>query len=157
MTVATILVDSREQKPYEFADYPVETREETLRTADYTLPRFCEYDAENDTYVPWLGVERKSGPDLLQSITHGRDRFKNEIKRADGWPDNLRVMIETDRLIFENNEDFMQYRDVQPNQVLGTLDAWDRYYDVEFIFAGSRQMAEQRTHDLLLTWLRAYE
>lgn len=156
MVIATILVDNREQKPYEFEGYPVDTESVTLRTADYTLARFCDYDESYDTYTPRLGVERKSGPDLLQSITHSRKRFKKEIKRAADWPEELKIVIETSRETIENDDDFMQYRDVHPNQVLGTIDAWDTHYNADFSFEGSRHQAEQCTFDTLMTWLRTY-
>jgi hypothetical protein len=62
MAVFTILVDNREQKPWLFEGYPVETRNVTLKTGDYTLEQFCEYDDANDTYIPNLAVERKAPP-----------------------------------------------------------------------------------------------
>jgi len=155
MVLATILVDTREQNPWEFEDYSVDTTSVTLRTGDYTLEQFCDHDAENDTYLPQFAVERKSGQDFLQSITHRREQFKDEIKRAADWEDPLAVIIEEPWNTFEFNQGFMSYRDVTPSQVQGTVEKWGRYYNCEWTFAGSRPAAEQHAFDTLLTRLRA--
>ena len=42
MAVFTILVDRREQKPWLFENYPVDTKEVTLETGDYTIAELCE-------------------------------------------------------------------------------------------------------------------
>lgn len=151
----TILVDTREQKPWEFDDYAVELRRETLRTADYTLEEFCDYDEENDTYLPRFGVERKSGQDFLQSITHRRNNFEDEVQRAGDWDAPLSVIIEEPYSTFQNNLGFMQYRDVAPSHVSGTVEKWERWYNVEFKFVASRSSAQQHCYDTLLTQRRA--
>lgn len=155
MAITTFIVDTREQQPWEFDDYPVEIRRETLKTADYTLEECCNYDAENDTYHPYFGVERKSGPDFLQSITHRRNQFEAEIKRASDWASDLLVIIEEPYSTFKNNFGFMQYRQVDPSHVTGTVEKWQRWYNVEFKFLPDRDAAEQECFDTLLTRLRA--
>lgn len=154
MALTTILVDSREQKPWTFTGYPVTTREVTLRTGDYTLEQFCDHDPDADTYYPQLAVERKSGPDLLQSMTHRREDFKAEIKRAAEWPDELQVIVEEPWDTYAEQTGFMQYRDVHPNQIEGTIDAWEKHYNVEFSFTADRATAERDAFDQLITWLR---
>jgi ERCC4-type nuclease len=72
----TVLVDTREQLPFTFADLRsdardgrrplvVPTRIETLTTGDYSL------DGSTDK----IAIERKSCSDLLHSLGHDRDRF----------------------------------------------------------------------------------
>lgn len=155
MALTTVLVDNREQQPYEFDGYPVATEAVTLRTGDYTLEEFCNYDEDNDTYIPRLCIERKSGQDLLQSVTHDRDRFKDEIKRAKGWPAPMVVLIEEPWETFRDEKDFMMYRDVHPNQIEGTIDSWSNYYNVEFDFLSDRNECEREAFDRLVTWLRS--
>lgn len=145
----TILRDNREQKPWEFPNSPVETRNVTISTGDYTVAELCEYDDENDTYHPNFAVERKSGPDFIQSITHGRARFKREVRRAEEWDKELQVLIEDSKRTFRDHLDFMQYRDVSSSQVFGTVDAWERYYNVEFEFMGDRESAQREAFDAL--------
>jgi len=156
MAVFTILVDNREQKPWLFEGYPVETRNVTLKTGDYTLEQFCEYDDANDTYIPNLAVERKAPSDFLGSITGGRERFKGEIKRAEDWDDELKVYVEAPWDDFQNRySEVLKYRKVYPNQIKGTVREWEKYYNVTFDFYQSRLKAEQSAFDYLMTAHRA--
>jgi ERCC4-type nuclease len=149
MVVLRILRDTREQKPWEFEDFPVQTEDVTLTTGDYTLAEFCEYDEVNDTYHPYYAIERKAGQDFIQSITHSRDRFLAEIKRASDWDETLSVLIEEPKTLFKRQRGFMQYRDITPSQIFGTVDKWEQFYNVEFVFVGSRERGQQRTFDAL--------
>ena len=81
----TVQRDTREQRPWGFDDLPVETRDVTLSTGDYTVPAYCTHDPEFDTYRPHFAVERKSGQDFLTAITWERDRFERELRRAAEW------------------------------------------------------------------------
>jgi ERCC4-type nuclease len=155
MTFVTILRDNREKKPYKFAPYDtVATRDVTLSTGDYTLAKFCTYDDETNTYHPSYSVERKAGQDFVKSITYHRERFKNEVKRAGDWPEPLRVVIEEPWETYRDEQDFMQYRDVHPRQIKGTIDAWENHYNVLFSFHSGRGAAEQETLDMLFGWYR---
>lgn len=157
MTLLDVLVDSREQKPWTFQGYPVTTREVTLRTGDYTLAELCDYDPEVDTYHPQYAVERKSGKDFLGSMTHRREAFKAEIKRAADWPEAMEVLVETPWETFADERDFMRYRDVHPNQIKGSKDSWEKWYNVEFTFCRDRAAAEQEAFDTLLGWARDHD
>lgn len=44
----------------------------------------------------------------------------------------------------------MAWRDIHPNQIVGTLSAWTRYYNVAFRFIESRQQAERCAFLLLV-------
>lgn len=158
MAVLTILADNREQKGWNFSGYPVEVENVTLETGDYSIPEACDYDDRLDTYIPHFAVERKSGSDFLQSITHGRERFKAEIKRAAEWDDALKVNISEPWQTFQNRySDLLKYRKVYPNQIAGTVREWEKYYNVEFHFFPSREAAEQDTFDTLMTYFRGYQ
>ncbi len=74
-----IAVDSREQQPLTFLHLP--TVRGTLYTADYSLVGF-----ETE-----LAFERKTVPDLVGSLSHGRDRFEHELLRLRGY--RLRRLI----------------------------------------------------------------
>lgn len=65
-----IVIDTREQRPLPFKpDQPC--RRATLKTGDYSISGF------EDCFT----VERKSLPDLVQTLTRGRARFVNELER----------------------------------------------------------------------------
>jgi len=49
----------------------------------------------------------------------------------------------------------MQYRDLTWKQVNGTIESWEKYYNVDFRYAGSRERAQKIAYDELLSRLRA--
>lgn len=138
MTEFTIVVDTREQKPYQFEDYPVTLIDEALETGDYAVEG-----------KPGFTVERKSKSDFLSSITHDRDRFEREIQRADGWEAPLPVVVEAPWLDFTQGN---YYPDINPNSVIGTVEKWPEYYNVDFFFRNDRSDAEQFTFEFLQWW-----
>lgn len=138
----TILRDTREQRPWAFDGYPVETRDVTLSTGDYAVSAHCTHDPETDTYHPRYAVERKSGSDFLTALTWERDRFKRELQRAARWRLPLPVVVETSWMALLRNHGCMAWRDIHPNQVTGTVAAWAKYYNVTFHFTETRRRAE---------------
>lgn len=155
MVQLSILRDNREQRPWPFDDFDAEVRDVTINTGDYTLAEFCDHDEEKDTYYPRYAVERKGGDDFIDSITRGRDRFKREVKRAAEWDSDLLVLIEAPRRTFKRQEGFMQYRDVPWASISGTVEKWERYYNVNFRYAGSRERCQRIAFDALYSRLRA--
>jgi ERCC4-type nuclease len=83
-----ILIDNREQNKLEF-DHPYITEIEhtTLKVGDYG----CRYI---DGYIPPVFFERKSIPDLFNTLTNGHERFKREIERAKELDYKLILVIE---------------------------------------------------------------
>lgn len=79
---ATILIDTREQMPLEFAN----SRIEKLYVGDYLL--------ENNTYS-YTFVDRKSESDFLGTMASGLSRFEREIEKAVGLNSYLFVVIES--------------------------------------------------------------
>jgi ERCC4-type nuclease len=139
---ATVLRDTREQRPWTFDGCGVETRDVTLSTGDYAVPADCTHDPESDTYHPQFAVERKSGHDFLTTLTWERDRFTSELRRAGEWPQPLVVVVETPWEALLRNRGCMAWRNVHPNQIVGTLSAWTRHYNVTFRFVDTRRHAE---------------
>lgn len=146
----TILRDTRERRPWTFDGCAVETRDVTLSTADYAVPVHCARDPETDTYHPRFAVERKTGHDLLTSLTRDRERFEAELRRAAGWSQPLSVVVETSWETLLRNRGCMRWRDVHPNQVAGTVSTWASRYNVAFRFTGTRRRAERCAFLLLV-------
>jgi len=67
-----VLVDTREQTPWTFAELGAEIERAGLPTGDYCLP--------GDEYA--FVIERKSGPDWLGTLGKGWERFSREMNRA---------------------------------------------------------------------------
>lgn len=156
MPICTIIVDTREQKPYTFDAYDVDTEEATLATGDYTIDAFCTVD-DNDTYHPEYAVERKSASDFLTSITSQRDRFEAEVQRAEPWPEPLEVVVEEPWTSFVHNLGTISHRSIRPSHVEGTVQEWGDAYNVSFQFLSDRHCAEKHTYDRLVARYRAGE
>lgn len=164
----TVVIDSREQKPYRFPGINDVIRRK-LDVGDYT------YDGFEHTFA----VERKTLDDLATSMGAERLRFENEIRRANGYAhrnddnnpipgtkpdynlDEFVVVIEADREDvekFAGNETCPNYySNIYPNSILGTVDGWPHKYDnLSFAWAGSRADAKQETLSLLDKWHLKY-
>jgi hypothetical protein len=114
------------------------------------IPEVMTSDTDNatkiqpkDTYYPRFAIERKAGEDFVKSITYNRDRFRKEIKRAEDWDSELLVLIEAPKKVFQHGLGFMEYRDVKASQIFGTVNSWERYYNVEFQFGGTRHECQK--------------
>lgn len=75
-----LIVDTREQTPLPFLH--LEAVRGTLTTGDYSI----------DGLQSRFAVERKSVPDLVGSLTQGRERFFRELERMRGM-DFARLLI----------------------------------------------------------------
>jgi ERCC4-type nuclease len=84
----TIVIDSREQDPLAFT-FPTITA--GLPTGDYTV-----VGLEDD-----FAVERKSVPDVIGSLTTGRDRFMRELQRLQAYPFKRLLIIGSEKEIEE--------------------------------------------------------
>lgn len=76
-----IVIDTREQRPWEFPDY-VQTVIGTLPTGDYAL--------EGDR---GFAIERKSLDDFVGTLFSGWERFQREIGRMEGAAFAAKVII----------------------------------------------------------------
>ena len=70
-----IVIDTREQAPFSFCNYPVEVVQGALQSGDYSL-HGCE---------SLVAVERKSLADLTGCLGRDRDRFQRELERLRGY------------------------------------------------------------------------
>lgn len=75
----TLIVDSREQRPWSFPEEFVEARRGALIAGDYAL--------DGDGFA----IERKSLPDFVGTVASGWDRFLRELSRMPPTP--ARVII----------------------------------------------------------------
>lgn len=139
-----ILVDSREQLPYTFEGYPDVTTETVgLETGDYTIEGY------EDVFV----IERKSLPDLMGTMTRGRNRFQREMDRAADMG-MFEVVIEASRDQIESGD----YRSqMNPNAAIGSIKAWSRPENIRFVYANDRVNAERYTYGRLIELREYYE
>jgi ERCC4-type nuclease len=141
----TIIIDSREQKPFDFSDIiagvdrkgksiTVKYRRGTLPTGDYSI----------DGWTCRIAVERKSLSDLYSSLgKHSRDRFRREIDRLNQF-DVALVVVEADWATILNNPP--KFTRVKPGDVYRTINAWKQVFPrVHWDLMPDREMAELNT------------
>ena len=129
-----IIVDSREQTPFNFKDYPVEVETGTLMSGDYSIPGFEDR----------VAVERKSLDDLLGCLTHDRDRFIREMQRLRGF-ESVAVVVEAP---FDQLVDGRYRSKMPPASAVQSVISFMAVFRVPFFFA-PRLRAERFTYDFL--------
>ena len=129
----TILVDSREQRPWHF-ETPTENA--TLKTGDYSLRGFEER----------IAIERKSLNDLVGSLSRGRDRFEAELERAASF-EQFVIVVEA------SISDVIGHKyqsQMAPAAITGSIIAlWSRY-GTPFLFADTPKIAGAMAEKILL-------
>lgn len=122
----TAVIDTREQKPWNLA--PMRTIGKKLTTGDYSIEGL-----EN-----FIAIERKSLPDLLQSIGQSRDRFDDCIGRM--------LQIPSKCIIVESTWDyFLEHRwkwisKLHLNSAVASVMGWMEM-GIPIVFAGTPQQA----------------
>jgi len=131
----TVLVDTREQRPYDFPTMRVQPA--TLTAGDYSVRGM-----END-----LAVERKELSDLISCIGPGRERFEREMARLRGYQHRI-VIVEADWYAVRSGA----YRSaLNPLAATHSILSWQAHYRVPFLFAGDREAGEAAAAYFLFT------
>ena len=123
-----IIIDTREQEPYEFDPEAVEVKRQALSAGDYSL----------DGFEDQVCIERKSLLDYVQSVIKQRDRFLKEVKKLSETP-HCCIVVECDL------SDIMgkRYRSgAHPNSVLGATLSLMIDHEVPVCFCSDRQLAK---------------
>jgi DNA excision repair protein ERCC-4 len=136
-----ILVDSREQAPYDFAKFGAVSGAATLPAGDYSLPGFEDRAA----------IERKTLNDLVGCLMgKDRTRFERELARARHY-ELFCVVLEAALADVSQGK----YRsDMRPQAALQSIITFQVRYRVPFVWAGNRAGAEYCTYWLLSKYLR---
>lgn len=128
----TVIVDSREQKPYTFGKSKVAG----LKTGDYSILGLEDK----------ISIERKSKSDLFSSLSgKNRDRFKKEIIRLVDY-DYGALIIESDvpDLLIP-----LPHTQMNPKAVIGSVITWSIIYNLHVFFASDRKHAKAVVYKLL--------
>ena len=138
-----IVVDSREQLKFLFAEYPVEVVPGALMAGDYSL-------AGLESLV---AVERKSLADLVMCLGRERPRFERELERLRGF-ESAAVVVESPLADLVAGE----YRSaLNPKAAYESVVAFMCRYRLTFYFAQDRRGAERFTYSFLRHFLRTVE
>lgn len=142
--MVTILIDSREQKPYQFSPHIASARV-ALPAGDYSI-------AGQETR---FAIERKSLDDWLHTIIHDRKRFVMELCRLStyqrafivveaNWPDILQGK-------------YARANHIAPSSVRGLTLAIMQSYGVPVLMVGDRPSAREIVECLCLEFARYAE
>lgn len=133
---AVVVVDSREQLPYEFDTSRVKVVRRALAAGDYAL----------DVPEPDIVIERKSLDDYVASVILSRERFLRELELLTTYP-RAYVVVEG------SLDDVVEHRyraGVHPNAVLGATWAIIVDYGIPVFFCDDRQLACRFVEGLLV-------
>ena len=135
-----IVVDSREQRPYEFQT-PSEIG--PLAVGDYSL-----VGLENH-----ISIERKELGDLINCLTQDRDRFERELYKGRAL-DYFAVVIEASLSDLANG----RYRSkMLPKSAIQSLLAFSIRYRLPIFFCENRGYGQRLTESLLCKYAREIE
>jgi len=134
----TIITDTREQTPLMFATLPSERG--TLATGDYSLKG----------YETIFSIERKTIPDLVQSVTTERERFFRELQRLKGF-EFKRLLIIGARSRIEA----AQYRSMaNPKAILASVATIEARFDIPAVYAADEKEAAAMIEAWAHYWAR---
>jgi DNA excision repair protein ERCC-4 len=130
-----IVVDTREQKPYQFKKYDCTCEVKTLKTGDYSISGL-----ENE-----IAIERKSKSDLFGSLGSGRKRFEREFQR-------LQVIKYPVLLVESSLYDLFKpiiFSKMKPIAVVNSVISWSIKYSVHVFFGCNRELSESLAYRIL--------
>ncbi len=143
-----IVVDTREQRPYDFSrfgNWLDGTVSRALDTGDYAI------EGMEDV----ARIERKTLNDLVRSLMTDRPRFLREMERMASFPHKM-LCIEASLSEVKSPYGFADGVKAHPNGVAGSLAAISARHGIQVVFADTRDLAEE----LVASWLsklHAYE
>ena len=139
-----IVVDTREQTPWEFPAPEYTTVRRALEAGDYSL----------DGHEAEVAIERKSLDDYVQTIIHNRDRFERELVKLE--PLKLRAVIV--EASFRDLEGHCYRSLAHPSSVFGLTVAIIVDHGVPVFFAEDVAIASRLGARMLRRyWLKRHE
>lgn len=138
-TDITILIDTREQTPFDMAKFGFQVERATLKTGDYSVKG-----------LDGIAIERKSLSDLLGCIGKERPRFERELNRLKTFEAKAVVVSASEEEIRAGN---YHYSKLTPRQVIGSYTGWMATLGIPWIFAPDHDQAASRAGHFL--WLYA--
>lgn len=135
-----IVVDSREQLPYQFKS-PCEVG--TLQVGDYSI---CGLE-------DCVAVERKEINDLIGCLTSDRERFEKELHRGKAL-DYFALVIEASLRDLANGKYHSQ---MNPRSAVQSLLAFSIRYRLPIFFWENRAYGQRITESLLCKYAREIE
>jgi DNA excision repair protein ERCC-4 len=149
----TVIIDTREQAPYQFRTFKADAKHKTqtgiskdlyipveiatLKTADYSIKGF-----ESE-----IAIERKSLMDLFGTLGSGRERFERELERLSKLQ-VAHVVIEASwETVLQKPPERTK---LSPKSVFRSINAWEQEFPtIHWQFMGMEAIAEHKTFRIL--------
>lgn len=124
MNKIPVLIDTREQRPWEFDTELFEPHRATLAAGDYSV---CGLEGQ-------LAIERKSLGDFVSTVIAGWLRFRKELYRLASY-DVAAIVVEADLAdVFNHSYE----SDAQPASVIGKANAIFLDHSIPVLWWGPR-------------------
>lgn len=152
----TLLVDHRERtggwkfqgmkgdSVEKYRPLVVPQKECCLKTADYAIEGYPIF------------IERKSASDLIGSVGGGHSRLRAEHSRmkdiVDAGGKCFLIVEGSYSEIMDELSDPASTRGLHPSSLEGIVASWSAQFSVPWLFAGTRDYAEQLALKILRTW-----
>lgn len=122
-----VVIDTREQKPFDMNPTVFDVSRATLPTGDYALADHLECGS----------IERKSLGDLVQTVIADWPRFRRELYRLAAFDYPL-ILVEcsVDDILAKRYES-----DAEPNAVIGRVNSIMIDHGIPVLFGGARKSA----------------
>lgn len=133
----TIIIDSREQTPWTFSD-AVFTEVAGLKQGDYSV-KGLEHR---------IAIERKNLSDLTRSITKGREKLIDEMRRLSKY-DIAMIVVEADYWQIKAEQ---YVSTVSAKSILGTLNSFFIKYGIPYFLWGNATDCAERVEHLLINF-----
>lgn len=152
----TIAIDTREQIPYQFADYKADAHQQyrqlIVPTQRSTLPQ-GDYSIINHEHE--IAIERKSHEDLVNTLGQGRERFERELDRLSTYH-YAAVVVEAEWSEILYNPP--AWRGLTPKTVYRSIIAFQlRYPNIHWWMVPDRSHGEVTTLRILQRWWKVRE
>jgi len=135
----TIVIDSREQKPFTFQSHP--------NWIGGTVVRFLDAgDYSVEGMEELLRLERKSLGDLVMTLTVNREPFFRACERMSAFRYKALIVEGTyEDVKSEYRAIGLEFTEAHPNGISGSLDALEAKYGIHVIYSSMhRSLAEEK-------------
>jgi len=132
----TIIVDTREQRPYEFEN----SIRRALPAGDYSLKG----------YEKKIAVERKTKTDAYGTIGKDRKRFIRELERLSSY-EYAAIVIESSLRSFL---DVPAFSELNPKSAINSLISWSIRYNIHVFFGCNRALSRALVYRILEKFYR---
>jgi len=134
-----IIVDTREKDPYKFRA--------SASCDGYELSKLDTGDYSIKGYESLITIERKNSiNELCLNLGKHRQRFEAELERMKDIEKKYVIVEDTWDSIFE----YKKFTQMKGSVIFNSIIALSLRYDVPFIFAGNKKMAQAITRTLLI-------